>query len=406
MAIDDRDNIFITYVQGTSDGSGTDDIMLAKVNRSDFSIVTIGGSTAGVRLTADVKRHTGPDIAIGDGDALHVLYFNDDDDRIEHKRSITDTTWADVSAVGWDQGSDGATVGSFVDEVSGNTALEQEAIFYFPTITIDRLQLPDRVYSVFKFGSGGDEGVYFNQYSDDGTTGTGAAWGTASSVWSTGPVPLFDDGSSTNIELDWTITERISAVVDDRLDDRETSTSPSRPDTAAAAASTTCTTPATTAPAGTLPEKVADDDSDGTGTTDGIASGDGFLLSPAIATHPEFDHVFLAFAGGTGEGFGVKGVFDVDQHPYFKVLGRAISSEDESVPVGGFQYTLSYTPINPQTVAADVDDNPIYVHAADPTDGSALGAGGASTDGFLTGNWETVGTTLADDDKFFEGLRD
>ena len=411
MAIDDRDNIFIAYVRGSSRGTGTDDVMLAKVNRSDFSMVTIGslgtaGSSGGVRVTDDTKRHTGPDIAIGDGDALHVAYFNDDDDRIEHKRSITDTTWADISSTGWDQNVDGASVGSFIDEVAGNTALEQEADFFFPSITVDRARIPDRVYSVFKFGSGGNEGVRFNRYDDDGTTGTGITWGTASSVWSTGPVPLFDDGSSTNIELDWTITERVSAVVDDRLDDRGDlhiaftaghSGSSSEHDIYYARYN---------GASWTLPEKVADDDSDGTGTTDGIASGDGFLLSPAIATHPEFDHVFLAFAGGTGEGFGVKGVFDVDHHPYFKILGRAISSEDESVPVGGFQYTLSYTPINPQTVAADVDDNPIYVHAADPTDGSALGAGGASTDGFLTGNWETVGTTLADDDKFFEGLRD
>ena len=42
MAIDDRDNIFISYVRGTSRGTGTGDIMLAKVNRSNFGITAIG----------------------------------------------------------------------------------------------------------------------------------------------------------------------------------------------------------------------------------------------------------------------------------------------------------------------------------------------------------------------------
>ena len=210
-----------------------------------------------------------------------------------------------------------------------------------------------------------------------------------------------------NIELDWTITERVSAVVDDRLEDRgdlhiaftagysNTAGGPSEHDVFYARYNGT---------SWTLPEKVADDDSDGVGNvSDGIAAADGFLLSPAIAQHPDFDHLFLAFAGGTDEGFGVKGVTDVNQHPYFKILGRVITSEDESVPVGGYEYNLSYTPTNPQTVAAEVADNPIYIHVADPDDGSGLGADDDKEDGFLTGSWESVGTTLADDDKFFEG---
>ena len=163
MAIDDRDNIFITYVRGTSRGNGADDIMLSKVNRSDFSMVTVGslgtpGSSGGVRITPDAKRHTGPDVAVGDGDALHIVYFNDDDDRVEHRRLTTDTTWVNVSTSGWSQDADGSVVGAFVDEVVANTALEQEADFFFPTIAVDRQHLPDRVYSLYKFGSAGDEG--------------------------------------------------------------------------------------------------------------------------------------------------------------------------------------------------------------------------------------------------------
>ena len=412
LAIDDRDNIFITYVRGTSTGGGTDDIMLAKVNRSNYGMVLVGslgtvGSSGGVRLTPDAKRHTGPDLAVGDGDALHLAYFSDADDRIEHKRMATDTTWTDLGAMGWDQNGDGAAVGSFVDEWSANSGLEQDAQFYFPTIVVDRNRLPDRVYSVYKFAAGpSEESIHFTQYDDDGTTGTGVSWSTASSAWGGG---LFADGDlKHNIDLNWTITGRVSAVVDDRLDDR----GDLHIAFAAGYSNTGAGSPGEhdvyyaryNGASWTLPEKVADDDSDGVGTEDGIAAGDGFLLSPALAMHPDLDHVLLAFAGGSGEGFGVKGVTNVNHHPYFQVLGRDITWEDESVPVGGFEYTLSYTPTNPQSAVTEIADNPVYVHVSDPGDGLGLGARGKSGDGFLTGDWERVGTSLQDTDKRYEGL--
>ena len=62
-------------------------------------------------------------------------------------------------------------VGSFVDELA-NTAVEQEADYFFPSVAVDRLMLPDRVYAVYKFGDTGDETINFNRYDDDGTTGT------------------------------------------------------------------------------------------------------------------------------------------------------------------------------------------------------------------------------------------
>ena len=120
MVIDDRDNVFISYVRGTSTGAGNDDIMLAKVNRfsSPFSVLPIGetgsAGTGGVRLTPDAGRSTGPDLALGDDDALHLVYFSDANDQIEHKRLLTDTTWVDVSAAGWNQNVDGAVISSFV----------------------------------------------------------------------------------------------------------------------------------------------------------------------------------------------------------------------------------------------------------------------------------------------------
>jgi len=408
MVINDRDNIFISYVRGTN--GGADDIMLAKVNRfsSPFSILPIGetgaAGTGGIRLTADGDRTTGPDLAMGDGDALHLVYFNDTGNTIEHKRLATDTTWVDVSTAGWSQDAAGATISSFVDESTANAALETDATYYFPSVVVDRTQLPDRVYSLFKFGDNTPvEGIYFNSYQDAGSVGSAASWGTATSLWNTAAPALFADGANNyNIELDWELTERVAAVVDDRLEDRgdlhiafsagysgggEHDIYYARYNGAS----------------WTLPEKVADDDSDAA-TEDGIAATDVFLLSPALAMHPDSLNVFMAFAGGTGEGFGVDHVTDVNHHAYFKVLGRASTWEDDSVPVGAYQYTLSYTPINPQTVASSITNNPVYVHVADPTNGTGLGAKADSSDGFLAGDWETVGATLADDDKFYESL--
>ncbi len=409
MAIDDRDNIFLTYVRGASTGGGADDVMLAKVNRytSPFSILPVGQSgtagTGGVRIAVDADRQTGPDIAVGDGDALHLLYFNDTDNRIEHKRALADTNWITTGGAGWNQTVDGATVTTFVDETTANAAVETDARYYFPTLAIDRNRLPDRVYSVFKFGDTTPaEGVYFNQYDDDGTIGTGITWGTAASVWSTG-TSVFDDGNlEYNIELDWELTERVAAVVDDRLEDKGDLhiaftagySSGNEHDIYYAFYNGN---------SWTLPEKVADDDSD-SGTEDGIAATDVFLLSPALTEHPDLNQIYLAFAGGTGEGFGLGNVTNVNHHSYFKVLGRSTTHEDVSIPVGAYQYTLSYTPVNQQTVAAEITNNPVYIHVADPTNGASLGALDASTDGFLAGSWETVATTLADDDKLFEGL--
>ncbi|MBT6148321.1 MAG: exo-alpha-sialidase, partial [Gemmatimonadetes bacterium] len=224
MVVDDRDEIFIAYERGTDAATG--DIILAKVNRttSPFSMEAIGslgtvGSAGGVRLTVDGKRHTGVDLALGDDDALHAVYFSDADNRIEYKRAATDDSWLDVSADGWDRDVDGSVVGSFVDEAAGNTALDVDVTHFFPTIVVDRQRLPDRVYSVYKYADSTPiEGIYLNQYDDDGSTGASATWGTATTAWSTGATPLFADGlGEYGPELDWFHTERVAAFVDDRL---------------------------------------------------------------------------------------------------------------------------------------------------------------------------------------------
>jgi len=417
MAIDQRDNIFITYVRGASKAGTTDDIMLARVNRetTPFSMEQVGslgnsGSSGGVRLTEDnigPRRQTGPDIAVGSGDVLHVIYFDDNSDQIEHKTLLADS-WNVAGAGGWVQTGAGAVVDGFVDEVSA--ALETEAHFFFPTVVVDKQNSPDEVYALYKYGDATYETVFFNQYTYDNAIGGSAGWSAAQAqpVWSTATSPIFSDVvPDYNIELEWTVTERVSAVVDERLTDRGELhiVFTAGYSTGAGGGEHDIYYGYYNGASWILPEKVADDDSDAVGINeDGIASADVYLSAPALAKYPDSHNLYMVFAGGSGEGLGVDDVTDVNQHAYFKVLGRDVTWEDESMPVGGYQYDLSHTPVNPQDLSTEIENNLIYVYAADPTDGTGLGATGQwRTDGFLAGDWENVGTSLEDDDKFFEG---
>ena len=429
MAIDERDNIFITYVRGTSrgGGAGTDDVMMAKVDRetSPFSMTAVGasgtvGSAGGVRISPNANRQTGPDLAVGRGDVLHVLYFHEEaaNSDIEHKTVLADD-WDDVSALGWDASANGADVDDFDPRAPNNPALNRFASFVFPTVVVDTVSSPDKIYALYKFGDAAFETVFYNRYTYDHAVGAGAGWntGTAQAVWSTAASPLFASGDREfNIEQDWTVVDRVSAVVDDRRNDIGElhivfSAGYSNPGLHDRQPWTDF------GPAGehdiyygffngtswTLPEKVADDDSD-TGIEDGIAATDVFLSKPALARRAGETNVYIAFTGGLAEGHGVQGINNTDSHPYFKVLGRDVAFEDESQPVGGFQYDLNYTPVNPHDPSAnDVWNNVVYVHVADNLTGGGLGATGKKGDGFLAGDWENVGTSLQDEDKSFEG---
>ncbi|MCC7261626.1 MAG: T9SS type A sorting domain-containing protein [Candidatus Latescibacteria bacterium] len=411
MVIDQRDNVFISYVRGSSPGTGADDIMLAKVNRqtSPFTMERVGslgttGSAGGVRIAPDGDRQTGPSIDRGTGDVLHLVYYNDTDNRIEHKTLLADS-WSLVGSGGWNQNSDGASVDDFNNSSAANAALEVNALFYFPTVVVDRVSSPNRVYALYKYGDATYETIFFNRYTYDNAVGGSAGWSTAQAapVWSSATSPVFQDGNQKyNVELDWKVTEPVSAVVDDRRTDRGelhivfTAGYSSRNEQDVYYGFYD-------GASWTLPEKVADDDSD-TGTQDGIASTDVFLAAPMIAKRSDDPNLYMTFVGGTAEGLGVDQVTNVNHHAYFKVLGRAVSYEDQSVPVGGYAYDLEYTPVNPHQTTTGISDQVVYVHAADNLSGTGLGATGKkSTDGFLTGEWETVGSTLADDDKFFEG---
>ena len=411
MSIDQRDNIFIAYVRGTSLVAGDDDVMLAKVNRgsSPFSMEQVGpsgnsGSSGGVRIAPGVDRHVGPDMAVGTGDVLHIIYYNESDDNIEHKTLLADD-FTETGVTGWDQDVDGAVVDGFDNTTAGNTALEQNAIVYFPTIVVDQQSSPDEVYALYKFGDNQFETIFFNSYTYDNAIGPNASWvaGSASPVWSTANTVVFaDDTPFWNVELDWELTERVAAVVDDRL--------PTQGEIHIAFTAGFSGQGEHDIYYGyyngvtwTLPEKVTDDDSD-PGTEDGIATSDVYLVQPAIAKAADSENIYMVFGGGDEEGMGSKSSFDANHHAYFKVLGRTTTSEDVSVPVGGFQYNLAYTPTNPHAITTELADNPVWVHVADNSTGIGLGATATSTDGFLAGDWETVGPSLVtDDDKNFEG---
>ena len=205
-----------------------------------------------------------------------------------------------------------------------------------------------------------------------------------------------------NVKLDWTVTERVSALVDDRLENQgEIHITFSAG--FSGGAEHDIYYGYYNGVSWTLPEKVADDDSDA-GIEDGILATDVFLVAPAIAKRSDDDNVYMVFGGGTAEGLGIDFIGDANHHPYFKILGRVITSEDEAVPVGGFEYNLSYTPTNPHAISTELTDNPVWVHVADNGTGDALGATATFADGFLPGDWETIGVSLAtDDDKHLEG---
>lgn len=412
LAIDDRDQIFVSYARGISNGSGSDDIMLSKAKYANggVSLFEIGESgvagTGGIRLTPNGDRGTGVDVAIGDNDGLHIVYFNDSDNRIEHKKLATDVMWNVVNSSGWNQDADGAMVGNFVDETANNSGIKTDVAYYFPSIIVDRSAFPDRVYALYKYADGsGNEGIHFNYYDEDGSIGSSADWKGDRSLWREGSDGLFPGvGTNYAVELDWEWTDRVSGVIDAReglSGDLHIAFSAGY----SGAGEQDLYYARYNGSVWSLPEKVVDDDSD-TSEQDGLAISDVYLQSPSLAMNPDSSNIFMAFVGGLKEGFGFSGQHNVNHHAYFKVLGRDIVWQDESVPVGAYQYYLSYKPVNAQNISNAQNDNMIYVHVADPQSGSGIGAQGDVSDGFLIGDWESVGATLSDTDKFYKGLID
>ena len=135
------------------------------------------------------------------------------------------------------------------------------------------------------------------------------------------------------------------------------------------------------------------------------------LFEPDIAMFSGDPNVYLSFVGGSpmvegpttgpmgtkqcegcaGRGAAALSNSPIAPLPYFKVIGRVVTHEDKSTPVGGFAYNLVYNPVNPQDVSTK---NMIYITVGDNADGSGIGGGSPSSSGapggFLTGQWRNV----------------
>ena len=268
MAITSTDDIFVVYErnlmaqQGAANGHN--DIIVAKVDADSLQLgsaqaVTIGSqgqstSRGGVRIDVDNNRGLSPDIAVGDDDVLHVVWYNTSDDRIQHK-SVPAALWDLVGAGGWDQSVDGTNVGTFDDDMAVNlgmsraasvanssdrdfraTGLNSRGVHLFPTVVVDRQRTPDRIYALWKHtdATGAatfeDENIAYNFYAYDGVIGAGGGWSATTSfafpqgTGNTGEVAtsgqLFQNNAMYQVEHHWAYTDRVAAFVDDRLSTR------------------------------------------------------------------------------------------------------------------------------------------------------------------------------------------
>ena len=101
---------------------------------------------------------------MGDGDVLHVIWYDGASNAIRHKQLQADL-WTDVSTFGWNPLLDvGADVGTFNDANPDAGAITSAAgwvagdIHLFPTIVVDRARTPDRAYVLWKHHGGAGTG--------------------------------------------------------------------------------------------------------------------------------------------------------------------------------------------------------------------------------------------------------
>ena len=425
MAITATDDIFIVYERDLSaspaatDGS---DIMLAKVDADSLTggaaqAVIVGStglttSRGGVRLDQDLDRGVSPDIAIGDDDVIHVVWYNSTENDVEHKTNQA-KLWANVTASGWDNIVSGAvggmgltqplraalTTGSSDRNAFGPHALSGTGLVHlFPTVVVDKQATLDVVYALWKTSQQlitdlEDENIGFSSYAYDGQVGAPtSAWPTtASNVFPTGTgatdeAPLFQNNTAHQIEGHWTFVDRVSAVVDDRLSNRgdlhilfAAGPTSSQNLTHLGTAAAGLTSP--TARANNiyytrfngveweLPQVVASARHQETQHDAGVLQKHAELFGADLAVRSGDDNVYMTFVGGSqtgtgrsvattrtpganaGRGYSALSESNVSPRPYFKVIGRVASFNDRSIPAGGFQYHLAYSFVNPQTGA-------------------------------------------------------
>ncbi len=464
MAITSTDDIFITYQRGMHTPTLTD-IMLAKLDADSLTLgsaqpVRIGaggnaGSLGGVRIDGDAVAGNSPDIAIGDDDIIHLVWFSPENavENVQHK-TLPAEDWTDVSALGWNQNAVGASVSALFEtdpavnlglNGSSNAASLTAAnlLHLFPTVVVDRERTPDRIYVLWKHTDaivgqeGNDENINFSIYNYDGQIGAGASFGSVTAVFAAGTslalthydkngAGLFQNQTKFEIEDNWVYVDRVSAVVDDRIPgvrgDLHIVFSAGE---SAGAENTANAWPSGHVNAlyyarfnGTeweLPQVVA---TQANGTLDGVLARHHTLFNPDITMRSGDDNVYMTFVGGSPRGTNavpgglVGATFDnvyttatpgngnmalkigsIAPGAYFKVIGRSITFEDQSTPVGAFQYRLTYNPVNPQTAA--VANNLVSIIAADNQDGAGIGGTtpgtSAAPGGFLTGQWRSLG---------------
>ncbi len=487
MAISSTDDIFITYQRGMA-AIASADVMLAKVDADSLQLgsaqpVRVGsagtvGSLGGVRVDLNTAAGVSPDIAIGDDDVLHLTYYvpTTGVEAIKHK-TVPVSAWDKIDAAGWDQDSpdNGATVGSFLSgtgvaagtdnfgldhsliTVNDGTifnATQDHLLHLFPTVVIDRERSPDRVYVMWKHTDASsnaalfaDENIAYNFYTYNGLTGGAVDWGSASFAFPTGEGSaayqnsargLFTNATQYQIEDNWVYTDRVAAVVDDRIGGTRgdlhivfsggpsfdsTNRSQAISATGLGGEATRLYYSRFNGTEWELPQVVA---TARNGVVGGVLAKHRAVFAPDISVRSGDDNVYLTFVGGSprlsgsqigntarrrvsgqvsgmrGRGFATLKPGDISPFPYFKVIGRTLSFDDKSVPAGASQYHLTYTPINPleSGITSSVTtsagrNNLVSILVGDNQDGTGIGGSNpgasAAPGGFLTGQWRYVG---------------
>ena len=376
---------------------------------------------------------------------------------IQHK-TVPASLWNDVSAAGWNQPVAGATVGTFDDDLATNVgmgaaaivagfsdriATSDEEVHLFPTVVVDRQSSPDRIFVLWKHTDaagagtfGNDENINYDFYTYDGLIGPGGFDGTATQAFPTNsaaaatftrdsPAPLFQNNRAYQIENHWSFVDRVAAAFDDRRSGQGdlhivfsaggSTASVAKDVTAGPGYAVKLSYSRFNGQEWELPQVVASAANNAAlQHDDGVLEKHAELFEPDIAVISGDPNVYLTFVGGSGTATGVAGgplqtapglnqagrgyaalsAADVAPLPYFKIIGRVITDADQSTPVGGFAYNLTYNPVNPQAVSTK---NLVHITAGKNTDGSGVGATTPSSSsapgGFLTGQWRNVSLT-------------
>ena len=267
MALTTTDDVFITYTRNYNAVAGARDIMLAKVPEDSLKLGSaqasrIGaegtiGSFGGVRIDPDADGGLGSDIAIGDDDVIHLVWFDPFATGaaasavapIRHK-AIRAADWTRLDAFGWNQNVNGQSVATFNTSVSNQGVLTSVAVgalqgdynslaliggmHLFPTVVIDRERTPDRIYVLWKHTDalggvaaiGADENIAYAIANYDGSVGANLSFGTTQFAFPTGAAStlyqvngggLFQNGTRYQVEGFWGFVDRITAVVDKRI---------------------------------------------------------------------------------------------------------------------------------------------------------------------------------------------